>query len=313
MRQLGRLTRVILNAVSLVVVLFMFGTTAHAHVTANVGSVNFPNQLVGTASAGLNVTLTNTSWSPTTIVSVSLSLSVFTVSGLPLPMTLSSGQSAVVSITFVPLAPQIYSDTLVVARDFGSPAYVSLTGTGVPPLPLNSSSAALSFGDVGISSSTSQSVTLTNAGNSDIAISNVIASGSGFATSGVSAGLILSAGQAVTLTVTFNPSSSGSVTGSVTLVSNATNSPAVISVSGSGIHSVSLSWTPSTSVVIGYNSYSSTVSGGPYGKLNASPEAATSYTDNSVNSGSTYFYVVTAVDSNGLEGPFSQEVSAAVP
>jgi len=313
MRQLGRLTRIILNIVSLVVVLIVFGATAHARVTASAGSVIFPSQLDGTASAAMNLTLTNTSRSATTIVSASLSLSVFTVSGLSLPMTLSPGQIVDISITFVPLAPQIYSDTLVVARDFGSPTYVSLSGTGIAPLPLDSTSPALSFGNVVIASSVSQSVTLTNAGNSDIAISNVIVSGPGFTVNGVSAGLILAAGQAATLTVTFDPPASGSVTGSVTVASNATNSPSVTAISGTGIHSVSLSWTPSTSVVIGYNSYSGTVSGGPYGKLNASPEAPTSYTDNSVDSGLTYYYVITAVDSNGREGPFSQEVSATVP
>jgi hypothetical protein len=317
MHQFGRLTKVILNTLSLFVVLFMSATAARAHVTASAGSVNFPSQVVGTASAALSVTLTNTGGSPTTIVSASLSLSVFSVSGLPLPLTLSPGQSVVVTVTFVPLAPQAYSDTLVIARNYGSPTDISLSGTGIPspPLPLNSSSTALSFGNVVISSTTSQGVTLTNAGNSNITVSNVVISGPGFAANGVSAGLILSAGQAATLTVTFDPSSSGTATGSITVTSNATNSPAVIAVSGAGIvpPSVSLSWTASTSVVIGYNSYSSTVSGGPYAKLNASPVAATSYTDNTVNSGVTYYYVVTAVDSSNVESSYSQEVPATVP
>jgi hypothetical protein len=313
MRQLGRLTRIIPNMVCLVVVLILFGATANARVIASAGSVNFPDQLIGTTSGALNITLTNTSKSPTTVISVSLSLSVFSVSGLSLPMTLAPGQSVAVAIVFVPLMPQAYSDTLVFARDFGSATYVSVSETGIAPLPLNSSSPALSFGNVAISSSASQSVTLVNAGNSDITISSVIVSGAGFVTDGISAGLILSAGQAATLTVTFDPSSSGSVTGSVTVASNATNSPVVTAISGAGIHTVSLSWTPSTSVVIGYNSYSSTVSGGPYERLNASPEPPTSYTDNSVHSGVTYYYVITAVDSNGLESPFSQEVSASVP
>jgi hypothetical protein len=266
--------------------------------------------------------LTNTGWSSTTIVGASLSFSVFTISGLSLPMTLSPGQSVVVTATFIPLSAQAYSDTLVIARAFGSPTDVSLSGTGIsppapPPLLLNSNSTALSFGNVSVSTSSSQSVTFTNAGNSDIAISNVVVSGPGFATGGVSAGLIVSAGQAVVLTVTFDPSSSGSATGSVTVVSNAANSPAVITVSGVGIapiaHSVFLSWTASPSAVIGYNSYSSTVSGGPYSKLNALPVAGTTYTDNTVSSGVTYYYVLTAVGTNNLESAYTPEVSATVP
>jgi fibronectin type 3 domain-containing protein len=66
-------------------------------------------------------------------------------------------------------------------------------------------------------------------------------------------------------------------------------------------------------MVIGYNAYSSQVSGGPYTKMTSTPVPTTSYTDNSVLSGQTYFFVVTSVDSNNLESAFSTEASALVP
>jgi fibronectin type 3 domain-containing protein len=101
------------------------------------------------------------------------------------------------------------------------------------------------------------------------------------------------------------------------VTSNATNSPSTVTLSGTGAqavsHSVAITWTASTSVVTGYNVYSSTVSGGPYSKLNSSPVAGTSYTDTTVQASQTYFYVVTSVDSNGVESAFSTEVSASVP
>jgi len=78
-------------------------------------------------------------------------------------------------------------------------------------------------------------------------------------------------------------------------------------------HSVTLSWTPSTSVVVGYYVYRGTQAGGPYAKLNSTPLAAAPYNDSTVRSGLTYFYVVTAVDSNDIEGAYSNEVSATVP
>src|ERR1035437_6446880 len=100
------------------------------------------------------------------------------------------------------------------------------------------------------------------------------------------------------MNVTFAPAGFGSVAGSVTIASNATNSPATIQLSGTGVavtHSVTLLWNPSTSVVTSYNVYRGTASGGPYGKL-ASLLLVTHYTDMSVQSGTTYFYVTTAVD-----------------
>src|ERR1019366_7671957 len=48
---------------------------------------------------------------------------------------------------------------------------------------------------------------------------------------------------------------------------------------------VALSWTASIGQVAGYNAYRSTISGGPYTKLNSSLIATTSYTDQTVQSG----------------------------
>jgi fibronectin type 3 domain-containing protein len=117
--------------------------------------------------------------------------------------------------------------------------------------------------------------------------------------------------------VTFNPSGAGSITGNVTVASNASNSPDAITISGTGAavtnYSVNLSWTASTSTVMGYNTYSSTVSGGPYNKLTSSPAAGTSFTDSTVQAGKTYYYVVTSVDSSGMESANSSQVTAAIP
>lgn len=78
-------------------------------------------------------------------------------------------------------------------------------------------------------------------------------------------------------------------------------------------HSVSLSWTASTSTVVGYNIYRSTVSGGPYTKVNSTPVSGTTYTDQTVLGNTTYYYVATAVSSTGSESTYSNQVSASVP
>ena len=181
---------------------------------------------------------------------------------------------------------------------------------------LSASSTNLAFGNVNLSSSSSQNVMLTNAGNSSVTISNVSAAGAGFNAGGGLSGITLTPGQTATLIASFAPATAGSVSGGIQVTSNASNSPATIALSGTGVapvtHSVFLSWAPSSSVV-GYNVYSSPISGGPYDKLTASPVTTTNYTDGSASAAQTYYYVVTAVSSTNVESGYSAQVSAVVP
>ena len=128
----------------------------------------------------------------------------------------------------------------------------------------------------------------------------------------------LSVGQALPFSIIFSPINAGSAPGTVTVTSNATGSPATISLSGTGVastpHSVVLTWTASTSTVTGYYVYRSTTSGTGYAKLNASLAATgLTYTDTTVQNGTTYYYVTTAVDSSGTESLYSNEVQAIIP
>jgi fibronectin type 3 domain-containing protein len=128
----------------------------------------------------------------------------------------------------------------------------------------------------------------------------------------------LAAGQSIPVTVQFAPAAVGAVSGNVSLTSNATNSPATMGLSGTGAqqstNTVGLTWTASTSTVIGYNVYRGTVAGGPYAsKLTASPVPSTQFTDTGLQSGQTYFYVVTSVDSNNAESLYSNQATASIP
>jgi IPT/TIG domain len=82
---------------------------------------------------------------------------------------------------------------------------------------------------------------------------------------------------------------------------------------GSSQHSVSMAWDPSPSAQVAYyNVYSGTVSGGPYHLL-ATNITVTHYTDSTVQPGTTYFYVTTAVGANRVESMYSNQFSATVP
>ena len=192
----------------------------------------------------------------------------------------------------------------------------SSTPVAASPSPLIANVSSLSFGNTGLASSTQKNVTLTNTGSSSVTISGVSVSGAGFTASGAS-GLIVSPSQSTTVHATFTPFTIGSYTGSLTITSNAQNSPAKIVMSGTGVasstHSVALSWIASTSVVAGYNIYASSSSSGPYSLLNSSPVPTTNYVDTNVLSGDTYYFRITSVSSSYQESVPSASVQAIIP
>jgi hypothetical protein len=84
--------------------------------------------------------------------------------------------------------------------------------------------------------------------------------------------------------------------------------------SGFTFHSIDLIWdAPSSSpvTIAGYNVYRGNSSAGPFGRLNGpTPLADTSFIDATVEGGTTYYYEVKSVDSNGTESPPAGPVPA---
>jgi hypothetical protein len=78
-------------------------------------------------------------------------------------------------------------------------------------------------------------------------------------------------------------------------------------------HRATLNWNASATPLVTYNVYRSSVSGGPYSKINPSAVSALSYVDTAVAAGKTYYYVVTAVNSSNVESGYSNEATAPIP
>jgi len=150
-----------------------------------------------------------------------------------------------------------------------------------------------------------------------VTISSATISSPEFRLNGPSLPLTIAAGQGVLFTLTFTPQASGAASGSIFFAGTASNAPIVETLTGSGTatvsHSVSLYWHSSPSAVVGYNLYRGAKSGGPYTKVNPVLNAATSYTDNSVQGGTTYYYVSTSVNSDGTESVYSNQQQAVIP
>jgi HYDIN/CFA65/VesB family protein/ASPM-SPD-2-Hydin domain-containing protein len=282
-------------------------------------SINFGNGVVGSTLSQALI-IKNIGTATLNISQITESGAGFSISGFTLPLNLNAGQQTTITAAFLPMLVGAASGGIsIVSNAPTSPTSVALAGTGIAAtLTLGISPTSLSFGNIttGTSSAT-QSVTITNTGNSNVTISQINTGGAGYSVTGGSTPVTLTPTQSLILTVQFSPVAAGSVNGSVSIVSNANGSPALVSLSGTGVvlvqHSVALTWNASTSTVSGYNVYRSTVSGSGYTKINSSLVVGLSYSDATVQNGTTYFYVTTAVDSSGVESSYSNQVSAPIP
>jgi hypothetical protein len=280
------------------------------------GSMSFGTVTVGSGQTQ-TLTISNTGGSSLTISNASITGSGFTFSGLGLPYTLSPGASTSLSTTFSPTTSGAYSATLALTSNASDPTVnVTLTGTGnTTSGTLTVTPASMNFGNVTIGNTQTQNGTVTATGGS-LTLSSATSNNPVFAIAGLSLPMNLAAGQSAPFTVTFAPTTTGAASATISFV--ASNSTSVVeTASGSGTtiqHIVDLSWDASTSgSIAGYNVYRSTSASGPFSKINPALDASLNYSDNTVQSGSTYYYATTAVDTSGEESSYSNQTQAVVP
>jgi Abnormal spindle-like microcephaly-assoc'd, ASPM-SPD-2-Hydin len=124
---------------------------------------------------------------------------------------------------------------------------------------LTCSPSSLNFRDVPMHQSQTQLLVLRNSGTTSTTISSISASPSNFKVTGMSLPFVLAAGQSAGINVTFSPSASTWVAGSITFASNATNSAMKVSAQGGGVVKGQLQAQPS-SVAFGQVPVGSSVS-----------------------------------------------------
>jgi HYDIN/CFA65/VesB family protein/ASPM-SPD-2-Hydin domain-containing protein/centrosomal CEP192-like protein len=294
------------------------GSAVQPALSAVPSTISFGDVTEG-SPASQTVQLANSGTGTLSITQISVAGTGFSAGTLALPANLNAGQATNFNVQFAPAAAGSASGSVtIVSNAANSPATISLNGVGVAATQaLTLSAANLAFGDVNAGSSSTQNVTLTNSGNAKVTVSQITESGTGFTLSGAGTPVSLSPGQTMSFGVIFGPSTAGTNSGSVTIASTATGFPRAVALSGTGVqattHSVTLSWGSSTSSVSGYNVYRSTTNGTGYSRINAGLVAALTYEDDGVQAGSTYYYVVTAVNSSGQESTDSNQATAVVP
>src|SRR6185369_12433842 len=218
---------------SLAIPLTGTGATAGS-LSAGTSPLSFGTVTVGQSNT-LSETVTNNGGSTVTVSQVSATGTGYSVSGVTVPFTLAAGASKSFNVVFAPTTAGSPTGTLTVTSDASNPSLtVSLSGTAVSQGTIAANPTSLSFGSVQVGSSSTKSEILSNTGGSDITVSQVTVSGTGYGISGVTVPFTINAGQSFTFSVSFTPQAAGSPTGNVSVVSNASNTLPAISLSGTG-------------------------------------------------------------------------------
>jgi len=226
-----------------VVALTGTGTTAtsgSATVKVSPTSLSFGSQAVGTVSSVQFVTFTNSGSSTINFGTETIS-GDFTWGGLgTCGSSLAVGGSCTMSVKFKPTATGTRTGSLTVNDNAsGSPQVVSLTGTGsTASAPSASASPSpLSFGNQNVGTASSPRViALNNSGTANLTVSSITASPSQFVVAAApTLPLTLAPGNTTNIGVTFTPSAQGTVSGTLSIASNAVSSPTIVSLSGTGV------------------------------------------------------------------------------
>jgi hypothetical protein len=288
----------------------------HHHASAELSSLSCSSgTLAGAGTDACTVTLTGAAGTDGLAVSLSSSSSAVTV---PASVTVSPGASSAGFTATATAVTTTQTATLTAVAGGVTKSYALQLTEAAPALTLQSTSVP--FGDVTLNTPSTQMVTLTSSGTAPLTISTGKVTGTGFSISGISFPVTLNPSQTATLSIEFDPTATGSATGTVTLTDNASAGSATIALSGTGqtaaAYDVDLTWdapTSSSDPVAGYKIYRAVSGSSSYQLLNSTVNAPTTYTDTTVANGTAYQYYVESVDASGNQSAPSNTFSVTIP
>jgi hypothetical protein len=205
--------------------------------TLSPANLNFNPQLSGTASATLATTLSNSGTSSVAILNIAPSgtnAGDFSQSNT-CASSLAAGTNCGISVIFTPsqAGPRVAS--MIITDDTaGSPHQLGLNGAGLTSganATPSASSLTFSSQDVG-TTSPAQTLTLTNYGTATLNVTNITATGDFAETN--NCGTSLASAASCPINVSFTPSTTGTLSGTLSLIDNALDSPQSITLSGTG-------------------------------------------------------------------------------
>src|SRR6201997_3833900 len=143
-------------------------------------ALNFGNVLVN-GSVTQAVAVKNSGTNDVQITQIAVTGGAFSLSGVAVPVTVSAGQSMALQVTFAPTAAGTASGAITIASNAqNATATVALNGNAVAAsYTMSLSPSSVNFGNVNAGSKTTQTVQLSNTGNSSVTVTQAVASGTG--------------------------------------------------------------------------------------------------------------------------------------
>jgi len=214
---------------------------AAAALSVTPSTLSFGSITVGSASSAQSVTLRNTGGAAASGIGLANSNAAeFAVSGNTCGATLNAGATCTLAVTYQPGGTGPDSGTLTFSHAGGSPATVSMTGTGTQAASPNlaASPPLAAFGDVTVGqTSAAVAFTIANSGAAAATSLAMVNSNAGeFVVSGNTCGATLNAGATCSLAVAYAPSAAGADTAALTLTYTGGGALA-ISFTGAGVTS----------------------------------------------------------------------------
>jgi pimeloyl-ACP methyl ester carboxylesterase len=202
------------------------------------GSLSFPGTPLGVASSPQTLTVGNGGTAPLVISGVSVTGDFSQSNNCPSsPAAIPTNGNCTITMTFTPTMVGARTGLLTIIDNApGSPQTVTLTGTGTAPV-VSFSAPSLSFGNQPLgTTSGSQAVTLSNTGSAALTIRG-IATSANFGETNNCGGSVAASGSC-TINVTFTPTATGPLTGTLTITDNnngVNGSQQAVSLNGVGI------------------------------------------------------------------------------
>ncbi|MFZ0883465.1 MAG: choice-of-anchor D domain-containing protein [Candidatus Acidiferrales bacterium] len=210
-------------------------------------SLTFESQLVGTTSATQTVTVANVGDVNVTFTSIATTGDFSGATTAQCPTLSTDSPPCTFQIAFKPTAAGTRTGAITFTDNAtGSPQTVTLTGTGMNgPATVTVSPTSLTFASQTIgSTSPAQNVTVTNTGTGPVNFTSFSITGENSSSFALAGGAnacnptgTLAANASCTIGVTFTPTATGELGATLSITDNATTSPQLVSLNGTGNNS----------------------------------------------------------------------------
>ena len=224
-------------------------------------SISFSAQQAGVASAPQTITISNSGGAPMANIGFQLTgpaATSYSIAETNCGVTLNAGTSCTAQVVFTPAATGVVAAALVVSSSTSgvAPVSIPINGSGQISSGLAGTPAQMSFPATGVGqASSTRTVTISNGSSYEVS-SLALSVSAPFALSQNNCAAMMLPGASCTVAVTFQPTASGTATGSLSISSPDLTAPVLVALSGTGFdYAVATSGTGSLTVASGQTAY----------------------------------------------------------